>query len=193
MLYTIGHSTHSAERLIELLEEHRISAVADVRSSPYSKHNPQFNREPFQANLARADIAYVFLGRELGARIEDRSCYKDNQVQFDKVALTDLFQKGLARLRQGIDNHVVSLLCAEKDPVMCHRMILVCRNLRSEPFEIQHILETGQLESNTQAEQRLMEMHHILGNDLFVGEEELIGKAYDLQAKKIAYVADKSQ
>jgi uncharacterized protein (DUF488 family) len=193
MLYTIGHSTHTIERFIELLHEQGISAVADVRSSPYSKYNPQFNREPFQAVLQNADITYVFLGKELGARIEDPSCYVNGQVQFSRVAATGLFQKGIERLRQGMENYRVSLLCAEKDPIMCHRMILICRHLRVGSFKIQHILETGELENNEAAERRLMDFHGILENDLLLSQEELIGNAYDLQSKRIAYVANKSE
>lgn len=186
-LYTIGHSTHTVQRLIELLSMHTISAVGDVRSSPYSRYNPQFNREPLQNALREAEIEYVFLGKELGARSTDSNCYIDGQVQFDLVAESELFHKGLERLRAGMDSFRVALLCAEKDPVTCHRMILVCRNLRSGGMNIQHILEDGSLEDNRDAERRLMRERNIKENDLFDSEEELIQRAYDIQGKKIAF------
>src|SRR5260370_36793628 len=113
-VYTIGHSTHSTEKLIQLLAGHGVTALADVRSQPYSRINPQFNRESLRTELKTAGIAYVFLGRELGARAEDRGCYIDGQVQYDLLARTPLFQKGLTRIAQGISGHRVALMCAEK-------------------------------------------------------------------------------
>lgn len=187
IVYTIGHSTHSIQKCIDLLSMHRVSAVADVRSSPYSTYNPQFNSEPFQQALRAAEIEYVFLGRELGARPADRRCYAEGRVRFDLVAQSELFRTGLQRLRMGMESYTIALLCAEKDPVTCHRMILVCRNLRSDGMHIRHILEDGSLENNTDAERRLMQELHIQDNDLFASDEELIQRAYDVQGKKIAY------
>ena len=187
-LYTIGHSTHPVQKLVDLLSMHRVSAVADVRSSPYSSYNPQFNSEPLQLALRAADIEYVFLGRELGARPADRRCYMDGQVQFGLLAQSEFFCAGLERLRTGMESYTITLLCAEKDPIACHRMILVCRSLRSGGMKIQHILEDGALEDNTGAERRLMRELHIQDNDLFASDEELILRAYDIQGKKIAYM-----
>ncbi len=186
-LFTIGHSIHPIERLIELLDLHSISAVADVRSSPYSRYNPQFNREPFQKALGDAHIEYVYMGKELGARSDDSGCYKNGTVQFDLVAQTSLFQKGLARLRVGIQTFRIALLCAEKDPITCHRTILICRNIRSEDLVIKHILEDGTVENNSETEMRLMNILNIPETDLFMSTEELIEKAYNIQGKKIAF------
>ena len=186
-LFTLGHSTHSIEGFLELLRMHRINAIADVRSSPYSRHTPQFNREPLQAFLKDHGIAYVFLGKELGARGGDSSSYLDGQVQFNLLAQTGLFKEGLDRLRKGASSHRIGLLCAEKDPIRCHRMILVCRNLRAD-LMIQHIQEDGKLERNDQAERRLMGELRIPESDLFASAEELIDRAYDLQGKRIAYM-----
>lgn len=186
-LFTVGHSTHSVERLIELLSMHSVSAVADVRSSPYSRYNPQFNREPLWEALKVVNTKYLFFGKELGARIDDPSCYVDGKVQFDRIAETAAFQQGLNHLRKEIESYRVALLCAEKDPVTCHRMILVCRNLRSDELEIKHILEDGSLEDNRDAERRIMQNHNIPDTDLFMSPEELIEKAYNLQGGKIAY------
>jgi uncharacterized protein (DUF488 family) len=166
---------------------HSISAIADVRSSPYSRFNPQFNREPLSRVLQRAGVDYVFLGKELGARTPVADCYVDGKVQFDRVARTGLFQKGLERLRAGIDLHNICLLCAEKDPVACHRMILVCRNMRAAGLQIKHILEDGGIEDNGDAQMRMRKEHNLDQSDLFDSDEELVEKAYDLQGKKIAY------
>jgi len=185
-LYTIGHSTHSLERLIELLAMHRVGAVADVRSSPYSRYNPQFNREPLTTALERAAVTYVFLGRELGARREESACYRDGKVRFDLVAETPVFQEGLHRLRKGLRAYDVCLLCAEKDPIACHRTILVCRHMRGNGLAIRHILEDGAIEPHEDMERRLMRAVKVPESDLFAGPDELLEKAYTLQGARIA-------
>jgi uncharacterized protein (DUF488 family) len=187
-LYTIGHSTHAIERFLELLSEHRISAIADVRSMPFSRHTPQFNRDPLTHALAAREIHYVFLGKELGARPSDSGCYVNGQVRFDLLAGSATFRAGLQRLIIGMDSYRIALLCAEKDPLTCHRMILVCRNLPSVGItDIRHILEDASLERNSDAERRLMALLNIQENDLFASYEELVQRAYDLQGAKIAY------
>jgi uncharacterized protein (DUF488 family) len=186
-LYTIGHSTHTVERLFELLRMHGVSAVADVRSSPYSRYNSQFNREALQHALQAGGIEYVFLGGQLGARPTDTRCYADGKVQFDHIARSKAFAEGLALLRTGIESYRTALLCAEKDPIGCHRMILVCRALRGGDVRIRHILEDGELETNEHAERRLMQQLDVPETDLFATPEELIARAYDIQAGRIAY------
>lgn len=186
-VYTIGHSTHPTENLIQLLAGHCVTAVVDVRSQPYSRINPQFNRESLRAELKTAGIAYVFLGRELGARAEDRGCYIDGQVQYDRLARTPLFQEGLARIAQGIGSHRVALMCAEKDPLTCHRAILVCRHLAVRGIMAQHILEDGRLESHEQAITRLLAELNIPDPDLFRTRDDLVIEAYSRRGKQIAY------
>ena len=95
---TIGHSTHSAEAFLALLRQHQVEAVADVRSSPFSRFNPHFNRVPLEQCLKANGILYVFLGKELGARSEDRSCYLDGRVQYARLAQTPLFQLSLIHI-----------------------------------------------------------------------------------------------
>src|SRR5262245_48489594 len=97
-LYTIGHSTHSMEHFTALLQGRGVTAVCDVRSQPYSRYNPQYNRERLKSALEQAGVSYVFLGEELGARRTEPSCYVDGKVQYDRVAQTASFQHGLARL-----------------------------------------------------------------------------------------------
>ena len=192
-LYTIGHSTHPTDHLLHLLVMHEITAVADVRSSPYSRHNPQFNRETLQKSLRGAGLEYVFLGKELGARSEDPACFADGKLQFERLARTELFRTGLARLRRGMESYRVALLCAEKDPTACHRMLLVCRNIRQEGLTIEHILEDGSLEDNAHAERRLMQSLGMQENNLFAARGELIERAYDMQGRKIAYEEKKDE
>lgn len=187
-VYTIGHSTHSTDRLIQLLIGHGVNALVDVRSQPYSRVNPQFNRESLRTEMKTAGISYVFLGRELGARPADRSCYIDGQVQYDLLARTALFQEGLTRVAQGLTSHRVALMCAEKDPLACHRTILVCRHLRAVcGISAQHILGDGRLESHEDALTRLIAELDMPERDLFRSRDELVLNAYSLRGQQIAY------
>ena len=189
-LLTVGHSNHIVERFIELLKMHGVTAVGDVRSSPYSRFNPQFNRENLRKTLKEHHIAYVFLGTELGPRSDDPACYVDGKVQYGRLAGTEIFQQGIRRLLSGMKTYRIALMCAEKDPITCHRMILVCRALRSKPFRISHILEDGSLESLGDSERRLIRTLKMPQLRLFEGVEDLIRRAYDVQSDRIAYVRD---
>src|ERR1051325_10744048 len=148
-VYTVGHSTHSIERFIELLTSTHVEAVSDVRSRPYSRMNPQFNREPLEKVLCGVGIKYVFLGKELGARSEDKSCYRNGQVQYDLLASTPLFKQGIDRIKDGARDYRVALMCAEKEPLECHRTILVARRLFEDGISITHILADGRLEEHS--------------------------------------------
>src|SRR5580693_951112 len=134
-LFTIGHSTHSLEHFVNLLTKHVVQAVADVRSVPYSRRNSQFNRKPLMQHLQASGIAYVFLGKELGARSNNPACYVDRKVQYNYLAEEPEFREGIGRLEKGIDAFRVALMCAERDPLTCHRTLLVCRKLRSRDLE----------------------------------------------------------
>jgi uncharacterized protein (DUF488 family) len=189
MIYTIGHSNHPIDRFLGLLQPHGITAVADVRSTPYSRFNPQFGREKLQAALAHVGIQYVFLGEELGARTKDPACYdSEGRVSYAKLARTELFRKGIARLRAGMADHRISLMCAEREPLDCHRTILVARELVREGVAVAHILGDGSLESHEHALQRLAANLKLTGDDLFSDSAEPVEQAYDLQAARIAYV-----
>jgi len=174
-------------RFIELLATHAVTAVADVRSRPYSRFNPQFNRENLRADLKTAGISYVFLGRELGGRPEDRTCYVDGAVQYDVLARTGLFQEGLARVAEGASTHRIALMCAEKDPLTCHRAILVCRHLATRGVAAQHLLEDSRLESHDDAMSRLLAELGIPERDMFRSRGELVVEAYRRRGQQIAF------
>lgn len=186
-VFTIGHSTHTIEKFIALLSMHGIQAVADVRSSPFSKFNPHFNRENLQNSLKASGIRYVFLGKELGARSEDPACYVADKVQYDRLAKTPLFQSGLDRVIEGANNYRIALMCAEKDPLDCHRTILVARELLKRGMTITHILEDGSLESHTKSISRLVTSLGMSLDDMFISRDEIIEQAYSRQANRIAY------
>jgi len=189
IVYTIGHSNGSTERLLALLEQHGITAVADVRSQPYSRFNPQFNREAMASALKNSGRDYVFLGTELGARSEDPACYRDGRAQYVLIAQTPLFQRGIDRLLAGMEKFRVAILCAEKDPLGCHRAILIARFLHENGIGVKHILEDGGLEDHDSLLMRLLALQGMQENNLFQTRDELVALAYEKQAEQIQYAA----
>lgn len=189
MIYTIGHSKHPIDRFIALVRHHGIDALADVRSTPYSRFNPQFNKEKLQAAVKGAGIRYVFLGEELGARSKDPECYDgQGRLSYSRLAATELFRHGLDRLLTGLRDHRIAIMCAEREPLECHRTILVARELEKLGVPVTHILQDGSLEPNSQTMQRLVHELELPGPDMFRTRAEPIEEAYEKQAMRIAYV-----
>jgi uncharacterized protein (DUF488 family) len=187
-IFTIGHSTHTQEYFIGLLSRHDITALCDVRSKPYSRMNPQFNRQALVQALAAHGIAYRFLGKELGARSDDPSCYEGGKVQYTRLAETELFKRGLERVLRGLkEDFRIALMCAEKEPLDCHRTILVARHLASLGLNVEHILADGCLESHAASLIRLARMHNLPEEEMFRSREDLLAEAYSRQAERIAY------
>ena len=188
-IFTIGHSTLQFDEFVELLRRHSVTAVADVRSAPYSRFNPAFNREVLQTSLRESGIEYVFLGGELGGRPKDPTCYENNRVSYVKISQTPLFHAGLDRLLQRREFHRIAMMCAEQDPVACHRALLVARVLASRAVPVVHIHADGSLETHAVAETRLLRILGLPAEDLFRTREELLVEAYALQELRVAYVA----
>jgi len=206
-LFTVGHSNQTLPQLIELLKSHGVTAIADVRSMPYSRRLPQFNRPELEAELPRHGIIYVFLGEELGARRDEPEAYDGLQAAYERVAQLPAFQRGLDRVIKGLRRGLtLALLCAERDPLTCHRAVLVSRHLSSRGIDVQHIHGDGRLESHNDLEQRMQKALQrlgvleacsgamqldLLGNPLSqhiqANPEELMEQAYREQGKRIAY------
>jgi uncharacterized protein (DUF488 family) len=192
-VFTIGHSTHSQEHFMTLLREHGITALCDVRSKPYSRMNPQFNRDILEKVLPEQGIAYRFLGKELGARSDDPNCYEGGKVQYWRLAQTDLFKHGLRRVCRGVrDRFRIALMCAEKEPLECHRTILVARHLAALGIPVAHIHADGHIESHDAALSRLTRILHLPEQDMFHSQEELTAEAYRRQEERIAYVVEEA-
>lgn len=188
---TLGHSNHSLLRVIEVLHAQTVTAVADVRSQPYSRLHPEFNRESLADALKEHGIVYVFLGRELGGRSEDPACYENGRVQYGRVAGSPLFQAGLQRVIEGAGAYRLALLCAEKEPLVCHRTLLVSRALEAAGVAVVHVHADGHLESHSDAMMRLLRLLGLPDVDLFRSKEQLIAEAYAAQEQRVAYVDEK--
>ncbi len=186
-LLTIGHSTHPIDAFIALLKQHGVTALADVRSHPYSRHFPQYSKDALKHALAQVQIAYVFLGKELGARSENPACYRQGKVQYDLLARESLFAQGLERLRQGMEKYQIALMCAEKDPLDCHRAVLVARRMFESGTPVQHIHADGHLEEHRTMEMRMLQLHKMHESDMFRTCEEVLIDAYRIHGERIAY------
>lgn len=189
-IFTVGHSNHSLDTLVNLIQRHGVNALADVRSMPYSRFNPQFNRNDLEKALINYGISYVFLGLELGGRTEYTSCYRNGRVIYERVAKTELFLAGMDRLITGTTKYRIALMCAEKEPLNCHRTLLVAQGLHKLGIPVAHIHADGRVESHQDAMIRLLDLLGFPHEELFRSREQIIEDALLTQQEKIAY-ADK--
>jgi uncharacterized protein (DUF488 family) len=187
MLLTIGHSTHTYDRFLELLTGAGVTAVGDVRTSPRSRHSPQFNRETLVAKLRADGIAYSFVGEELGGRPRDRQYYRDGIADYERMATAAAFRLGLKRVLDGAIKYRIALMCAEQDPLDCHRCLLVARALDEGGARVGHILPDGRILSQAEVEDRLLTLSKRGQDDLFASRKELLAAAYRERARKVAH------
>jgi uncharacterized protein (DUF488 family) len=187
---TVGHSNHPLELFLALLQRHDVNALADIRSMPYSRFAPKFNKESLESTTREWGVKYVFLGRQLGGRSEDPSCYINRRVQYPRLARTEIFSQGIARVIRGASDYRLALMCAEKDPLDCHRTLLVSPALVERGMVVEHILADGELESHDDAMERLLDRVGLSHEDLFRSRAELIAEALAKQEEKIAYTSE---
>jgi uncharacterized protein (DUF488 family) len=179
-LYSIGHSNHGAAAFLDLLRQHRIELVADVRSRPYSCFVPHFSKETLERVLAEEGVGYLFLGQELGGKPP-----RDNPTRFApdyQARVRDPgFKRGIERLLEAARARRTALLCRERDPLDCHRLHLVCRYVRGMVGPIRHILPDGGIEGQATTERRLLERLHGRQPTLFdaASDEAALDLAYD--------------
>ena len=160
-IYTIGHSNVPNTFFLELLQKFNINCIADVRSTPYSRYVTQFNQDELKNFLRKNGIRYVFMGKEFGARREDKSLYHpEGYLDFEKTSQCALFKQGMDRIGKGIqDGFNIALMCSEKNAIDCHRSILVGRNFYRVGFEVSNITHDGENESQKQIEGQLVDLY----------------------------------
>lgn len=157
VVFTIGHSNHPIERFQDLVRNAGVTALGDVRSVPFSRRWPQYSRPSLEQSLRGSGIAYAFLGAELGGKRDDPALLRDGRPDFDLIAATEVFGAGLDRVVAGARKHRICLMCAEKEPLDCHRFLLVSRHLAKRDVEIRHLLADGSVEKHEATERRLLE------------------------------------
>lgn len=196
-LYSIGHSNHDLARLVSLLQSAGVTAVADVRSQPYSQRQPHFNRPELARGLQTSAISYVFLGAPLGGRPRQLQLYDgEGRVDYERVRATAAFRHGLDLLCQALDTLTVAMLCSEEDPLDCHRGLLIAPALVERGIQPVHLRGDGAIESTAEFEERLLRETGIgsgMLDGLFAtilrGEErgQLLADAYRRQARRKAF------
>lgn len=186
-VYTIGHSTMPLAQFQALLRMHRIDALADIRTSPFSRHVRQFNRDNLQHELRRVDIRYVFLGDELGGRPKEKELYFNGIADYERMAQTAEFARGIARVVDGVKTYRVALMCAERSPLDCHRCLLVGRALHEGGMTVHHILGDGSVQNQDQIERQLMDLAGKTSSDLFDTPSARLVTAYRERSLKIAF------
>jgi uncharacterized protein (DUF488 family) len=144
---TIGHSRHAIERFLALLAQHGVELLIDARSQPYSRFSPQFSRKALAAAVEAGGVRYRFLGDELGGRPPQPACYRaDGTLDPDRVEQLAGYQRGIDELVAEIARGRAAVMCAEEDPVRCHRRLLIARTLVRRGIEVVHIRGSGALE-----------------------------------------------
>jgi len=161
--FTIGHSDYTTEHFAELLKKQNINCLVDIRSSPYSQHTPQFNRELLMGELKKENILYVYMGNKLGGRYTNPELlFPDGKVDYDNVKQTKNFISGIEKVIQGIKKgYRLALMCSEKEPFDCHRFILVACELERKGIVVKHILEDGSTVLNSVLEKKLLSKYKI--------------------------------
>ena len=188
-ILTIGHSRHPLERFIALLEGAGATAIADIRSAPVSRFSSHFNKSALAASLGARNIFYVFLGKELGGRPEQPAMYTEDVADYEKMAASPDFHAGLARLMEAAEGHRMALMCAEADPLDCHRCLLAGRALAEAGIAVEHILASGQIVTHAQVEERLLDLANLGEADLLRRSRAArLAEAYRLRSRKAAFV-----
>ncbi|MDF2612263.1 MAG: hypothetical protein K0S71_49 [Clostridia bacterium] len=200
-IFTIGHSNYSVDRLIDMLRHYDINCVVDIRGTPYSKYNIQFNKETIKQTLTDKGFLYIYMGKEFAAQREDKSLYtEEGYADFEKVIFDRDFINGIERLKAGYKKgYRIVLLGAKQDPINCHRCILLGRALIEAGFHLKHILDDYTLASQEELEARLLEKYyskkdqmtldHLMGTE--PSQAEKIQECYRQGNKEIGHRVEK--
>lgn len=196
-IYTIGHSNYTVERLIDMLKHYNINCVVDIRGTPYSKYNVQFDKETIRYTLSKAGFIYIYMAKELAAKRINKQSYKEEGYSdFEKVIKENEFIEGIERLKNGCNKgYKIALLGAMQEPIRCHRSILVGRALRENGFNVKHILDDYSIASQEDIEQMLLDKYFSNRNQMTIDDlignsltrKEMIQEGYRLANKEIGY------
>ena len=196
-IYTIGHSNYTIEKLIDMLKHYNIDCVVDIRGTPYSKYNVQFDKETIRYTLSKAGFIYIYMAKELAAkRINKQSYNNEGYSDFEKVINEKEFLEGIERLKNGCNKgYNIALLGAMQEPIRCHRSILVGKALRKAGFDVKHILDDYSIASQDDIEQMLLDKYFSNRNQMTIDDligntltrEEMIEEGYRLANKEIGY------
>ena len=196
-VFTIGHSNYEVEKLIDMLRYYNINCVVDIRGTPYSKYNIQYNKETIRNTLIKEGFIYIYMAKEFAAKRENKESYnREGYSDFEKVIYEDDFKSGINRLKIGCEKgYRIALLGAMQDPIRCHRSILVGRELVKHGFIVKHILDDYSIAYQDDIEKSILEKYFEDRNQITIdsllgtskSEEEMIEEAYRLANREIGY------
>jgi uncharacterized protein (DUF488 family) len=191
-IYTIGYSGYALPEFISELKARQITALIDVRSLPFSRRYPDFNKETLAITLRENGIIYRSYAKEFGARRTERELYTDGKVDFAKVAASENFKSGVEKIIAGADlGYVFALMCAERDPAFCHRAVLVSRAFSERGFEVSHILRGAVEMPQIEFERRLVDFYFHESEQVSFSAQEITAQqklcaAYERRGGEIA-------
>jgi uncharacterized protein (DUF488 family) len=191
-LFTLGHSVLEFGPFAKLLKDSGVELLADVRSLPQSARLPHFSQPAFEKLLGDEHISYLFLGEELGGRPDDADAYRPNGVvDYAARRKSYAFQRGLERLVKELECRTVAMMCAEEDPLECHRFMMVCPELVKLGLDPRHLRKGGRIETQQAAENRLLVatgFASVAADTLFPqARADALEDAYRLQAERYAF------
>ena len=188
-IHTVWHSNLSAESLVGMLKRRGITQVIDVRSTPYSRYVPQFNRNNIRVTLERNGTGYTHMGDALGGRPQDDRLYdRDGRANYELMAQEKTFQDAIQQVEQMAEDSHIALMCTEADPLRCHRTLLVSQELASRGTDIIHLMRDDQQESHEETMEKLLAMWKLLRDgDAGMTRRQLIEEAVRNQAAEVAY------
>jgi uncharacterized protein (DUF488 family) len=190
-LFSIGHSNIPAERFVALLQSAGVDMVADVRSTPHSRFCPWFSQKPLAAALSATGIGYTAMGDTLGGRPRNDRLYRDDVADYEAMAIEPDYVAGLDRLLEIAARSRLCLMCAEREPLDCHRCLLVGRSLAERGVAVGHILHDGSVEAHAETERRLLALDEKAvpqACDLFAaGQRDRLAAAYRRRARAVAF------
>lgn len=181
-LFTIGHSNHPIERFLTLLRTHDVRSVFDVRTAPASRRFPQFAKVRLTQALADAGIAYRFAGDALGGRPKDPALWQHGRPDYRRMIATSAATGALGDICRAAAQQRVCLMCAEKEPLDCHRCLMIAQDLAAKGTEVQHILADGRLEPQSHTEEHLLAWADRRQPELFQTAAQRLDAAYDMRA-----------
>ena len=196
-IFTIGHSNYPVEKLIKMLKHFHIDCVVDIRGTPYSKYNIQYNKETIQYTLRTAGFIYIYMAKEFAAKRENKVSYNnEGYSDFEKVIREEDFLNGIRRLKAGCEKgYTIALLGAMQDPIRCHRSILVGRELINHGFNVKHILDDYSLASQKDIDEYIIDKYYRDGVQLsldnlsrdILSKDDMIKEGYRKANKEIGY------
>ena len=195
-IFTIGYSGFTVNEFINTLKNNGVSVVIDVRSLPYSQYYASYNRENISKLLENNKIYYRNYISEFGARQENRNYYPHGYLDFEMFSKSEQFLSGVRKLEKSMQqNYTIALMCSEKDPMMCHRTIMVARTFHLSGYKVVHLLPNGKIMSQTDVEERLLDKYFPDRGQICMFSENLsmqeyVTEAYKRQNMSIGYTIE---